>query len=76
MLTRTRDVAIGVRPVPELTGSVEPPGPHSSTDPAIDASGDAVAFFSSAPNLVPHDSNVCFPFFGTGECPDIFESVA
>ena len=47
-------------------------GLGGSTDPAMDSRGVTVVFFSAAPNLVPNDTNVCFPFFDTGACPDIF----
>jgi Tol biopolymer transport system component len=44
----------------------------ASTDPAIDASGRAVAFFSAASNLVAGDTNLCIQFPTVGHCPDIF----
>jgi hypothetical protein len=44
----------------------------ASTDPAIDASGRAVAFFSAASNLVAGDTNLCVQFPTVGHCPDIF----
>lgn len=42
--------------------------------PSISADGRYVAFTSTAPNLVPGDTNIC-PFLGTtavGPCPDVF----
>jgi Tol biopolymer transport system component len=51
---RTRRVSVA-------PGGVEPHG--ASTDPSISADGHRVAFTSTAPNLVPHDTN---------HAPDIF----
>jgi len=48
----------------------------ASTDPAMDASGQAVAFFSAASNLVAGDTNFCIQFPTTGHCPDIFVRTA
>jgi Tol biopolymer transport system component len=45
----------------------------ASTDPAMDAAGTAVAFFSAASNLVPGDTNICIQFPVVGHCTDIFE---
>jgi hypothetical protein len=50
-------------------------GNHASTDPAMDASGRVVAFFSAASNLVEGDTNQCIQFPGVGHCPDIFDRV-
>jgi Tol biopolymer transport system component len=47
----------------------------ASTDPAIDGSGRAVAFFSAASNLVPGDTNACPQFPTRGHCTDIFVHV-
>jgi Tol biopolymer transport system component len=58
--------------------SVDSAGAQSngpSTDPAIDADGSVVAFFSAATNLVPDDTNTCGFFTGPGQCPDIFVHV-
>jgi Tol biopolymer transport system component len=44
----------------------------ASTDPSIDFSGRAVAFFSAASNLVAGDTNFCVQFPIVGHCPDIF----
>jgi Tol biopolymer transport system component len=47
-------------------------GNRASTDPAINSTGLVVAFFSSASNLVPGDTNFCPVFPDPGSCPDIF----
>jgi Tol biopolymer transport system component len=47
----------------------------ASTDPAIDESGQTVAFFSAASNLVEGDTNFCVQFPIVGHCPDIFTHV-
>jgi hypothetical protein len=48
---------------------------HASTDPAIDARGLSVAFFSAASNLVPNDTSTCVQFPIPGQCPDIFVNI-
>jgi hypothetical protein len=66
-----RDVAAGTTTrVSVTTDGFE--GNDASTDPAMDAAGDAVAFFSAASNLVDGDTNFCIQFPTTGHCPDIF----
>ncbi len=45
---------------------------NGSYSPKISADGRHVAFQSSAPNLVPDDTNVCFDDFATYNCADIF----
>jgi Tol biopolymer transport system component len=49
-------------------------GNRASTDPAINSTGLVSAFFSSASNLVPGDTNICPVFPQPGSCPDIFVS--
>ncbi|WP_160007801.1 TolB family protein [Nocardioides sp. AX2bis] len=47
----------------------------ASTDPAISGDGRSVAFFSTASNLAPGDTNTCRPslFAGhPGQCPDVY----
>jgi hypothetical protein len=45
-----------------------------ASTPQVTPDGRYVAFFSSAANLVPNDTNVCEPFFQNppGRCPDVF----
>jgi archaellum component FlaF (FlaF/FlaG flagellin family) len=45
----------------------------TASGPDITRDGRYVAFFSSATNLVPHDTNTCPPVFeDPGRCPDVF----
>lgn len=47
-------------------------GNDNSYSPSISADGAFVAFYSFATNLVASDTNTCFTFVASGECPDIF----
>jgi hypothetical protein len=51
-------------------------GNDASTDPAMDASGRAVAFFSPASNLVAGDTNQRIQYPTMGHCPDIFVHIS
>jgi len=47
-------------------------GNGHSISPSISADGRYVAYTSGASNLVPGDTNTCFPYPQRGSCPDIF----
>jgi len=72
-------LAGGERPSLALPGTTErvsvdsagAEGGRHSWGPAISADGRYVAFHSRASNLVPDDTNSC-PFYGNGECFDVF----
>ena len=45
---------------------------NTSWKPSTSASGQYVAFQSSASNLVPNDTNTCAGYSNPGQCPDVF----
>ena len=60
----------------QANGTSQEPGVRGLTvsSPDITSDGHFVAFFSSATNLVPDDTNTCPPNFDAeaGRCPDVF----